>query len=127
MPQSPVLTPPEKRSAIDRLNRRIEDLRKFEPKSVTDRRPPDVVRLETNIEETLAGIFGPRTDRYNRYRHAADLEPPPIAVLDVPDWIAARGSGNGMHRGVDLNELRKQIADRKQRAIVLLRRCNSRA
>lgn len=118
-PQPPILSPVEKRNAIDRLTRKIEEVRAFEPMSVQARRSPQVMRLETAIEETLATIFGQRTDRYNRYRAAADFEPPGIATLAMPDWIAARGGGRPPDRE-NIQELRMQIAERKQRAIVLL-------
>jgi predicted nucleotide-binding protein len=119
--QAPALTPAEKRSAIERITRRIDQLRTFDSFSVTMRRSPEVVKLETDIEETLSGIFGSRTDRYNRYRQAADLEPPPPApVLQVPDWIAARGGGGDTQRGENIDELRKQINERRHRAIILL-------
>jgi predicted nucleotide-binding protein len=111
-PLSPILSPAEKRSAIDRLKRRIEDLRNFEPQSVQARRSPEVVNLEAAIEETLAAVFGHGTDRCNRYSSAAGLEPTAIGLLYV---------GPGARRqGENIGELRMKIAERKQRAIVLL-------
>jgi predicted nucleotide-binding protein len=107
-----MLSPAEKRRAIDRLNRRIEDLRNFEPlMSVQARRSPEVVKLEAAIKETLAAAFGHATDRYHRYSWAADLEPPAIGVVYVRP---------GVPRGENIDELRKAIAERKQRAIGLL-------
>jgi hypothetical protein len=111
-PLSPILNPAEKRSAIDRLKRRIEDLRDFEPQSVQARRSPEVVKLEAAIEETLAAVFGHGTHRCNRYSSAAHLEPPAVGLLYV---------GPGSRRqGENIGELRMAIAERKQRAIVLL-------
>jgi predicted nucleotide-binding protein len=109
---SPILSAAKKRSAIDRLNRRIEDLRNFEPLSVQARRSPEVMKLEAAIEETLAAAFGHGTDRYNRYRSAADLELPVIGLLYVGPGVSPQGE--------NIDELRKEIAERKQRAIVLL-------
>jgi predicted nucleotide-binding protein len=119
LPQSPVLTPGAKRNAIDRITRRIDELRSFDPLSVTMRQSPEVAKLEADIEQTLSAIFGSQTDRYNRYAQAADLEPPFVPVLQVPDWITVRGSGDA-HRGENIDELRKQINERRHRAIVLL-------
>jgi hypothetical protein len=82
-PRFPNLSPAEKRSAVGRLSRRIEDLRNFDPQSVQARRSREVVKLEAAIKETLAAAFGHRTDRYNRYSSAADLEPTAIGVLYV--------------------------------------------
>ena len=110
-PHSPNPTPAEKRNAIDRLNRRIEDLRKFDPQSVQTRRSPEVVSLEAAIQETLAAIFGSGTDRYNRYRAAASLEPLQSAVY---------ASAGARPRGENIGELRMKIAERKSRAIGLL-------
>ena len=112
-PHSPNPSPAEKRSAIDRLNRRIEDLRKFEPQSVQARRSPEVVKLEAAIKDTLAAAFGHGTDRYNRYSSAADLEPPVIGILVV-------GGPGARPQGENIGELRMKIAERKPRAIVLL-------
>ena len=116
-PNAASLSDSERRNLIERLNRRMEELRAFRPLSIRTRRSPEVVGLETAIAETLAAAFGTGTPRRARYNAAADLEPP--LVLDMtPDWIAARGGGKRDHE--DVNELRHQITERKQRALVLL-------
>jgi predicted nucleotide-binding protein len=111
-PQSPTVSSAEKRNVIDRLKRRIDDLRNFEPQSVQGRRSPEVVKLESAIEDTLAAAFGQWTARYNRYSAAADLEPPVIGFIYVCP-------GSRPQRE-DIGELRAQIAAKKEQAIVLL-------
>jgi hypothetical protein len=111
-PRSPNLSPAEKRSVIGRLSRRLEDLQGFDPQSAQGRRSPEVVKLEAAIKETLAAAFGHGTDRYNRYSWAADLEPRVIGILYV--------SPGSRPQVENLDELRKGIAERKQRAISLL-------
>jgi hypothetical protein len=111
-PRSPNLSPAEKRGAIERLSRRIKDLRDFDPQSLQARRSPGVVKLEAAIKETLAAAFGDGTDRYNRYSSAADLEPRVIGILYV--------SPGSRPQVENLDELRKGIVERKQRAISLL-------
>jgi hypothetical protein len=62
------------RRGITRLQKRIEDLVAFNPKSITKRWGPEVKALETAIEETLSAVFGHNTVQYNRYRRAAALD-----------------------------------------------------
>ena len=117
-PEDRSLSVSEMHNGIDRLKRRIEELKTFDPESVTMRRSSEVVSLETAIEDTLAAIFGQGTPKFKRYRFACDLEPPPNVDF-TPDWIAVRGGGSGQS-GENLHELRHGIADRKRQAVALL-------
>jgi predicted nucleotide-binding protein len=120
-PQSPpedrVLSVADMRSGIERLTRRIGDLKQLDPRSIRSYRSPQIVSLETAIEQTLAAVFGQSTPKFKLYRHACDLEPAPNVNI-VPDWVAVRGGGG--YAGVDLHELQSGIAERQQRAIALL-------
>jgi predicted nucleotide-binding protein len=116
-PQDQPLTPAQMRSGIERLRRRVEELRASDPTKITTQRSAEIVKLETDIESTLAAIFGERTPRFNRYASAADLEPAPILSI-TPDWTGARGGGHG--RGPNIHELQQGIAERQQRAIAIL-------
>jgi hypothetical protein len=91
-PEDRVLSVAEMRSAIDRLGRRLGELKQLDPRSVTTYRSSEIVSLETGIEQTLVAVFGQGTPKYNLYRLACDLEPAPILDM-TPDWIAARGGG----------------------------------
>jgi hypothetical protein len=94
VPQAPNLSAAEKRKAIERLNRRVEELKKFEPQSIQERRSPEVVQLEAAVEETLSAIFGHETSRYIRYRSAADLEPSHMPILFVTRGAAPQGENS---------------------------------
>lgn len=117
-PEDRTLSVPEMRGGIERLKRRLEELRAFDPQSVSTRGSSEVVSLETAIEDTLAAVFGQGTPKFKRYRPACDLEPSPILSL-TPDWIAVRGGG-GEQGGENPHELRHGIDERKQRAVALL-------
>lgn len=106
------------RSGIERLMRRLGELRQLDPRSITTYRSPQIVSLETAIEQTLAAVFGQDTPKFKLYRSASDLEPAPVLRM-VPDWIAARGGGAG-HDGVNVHELQQGIVERQQRAVALL-------
>jgi hypothetical protein len=116
-PKDRIPTVREMQSGIERLTLRIQELKAFDPQSVTARRSPQVVSLETAIEETLAAVFGQRTPKFNLYRAACDLEPA-LTLSITPDWIGARGGGG--HRGDNIPELQRGIAERKQNSIALL-------
>ena len=85
-PEDRVLTVADMRSGIDRLTRRIGELKQLDPRSITTYRSPQIVSLETAIEQTLAAVFGQGTPKFNLYRPACDLEPTPNLKV-VPDWI----------------------------------------
>ncbi len=87
------LSPDEMRRAIPRLDRRIADLKAFDPDSVDDRSDPRIEVLEGSIDRTLVETFGPDTLDYERYRGAAHL---------------ARWSLNVMH-GTPLSEIREGL------------------
>ena len=86
------------RNGIERLRKRVEELKALNPQTIQTYRSAEIVKLETDIEGTLAAIFGERTPKFNRYSSAADLEPAPVLRM-TPDWIGARGGGydNGVN------------------------------
>jgi predicted nucleotide-binding protein len=61
------------RKGVELLNRRIEEIRKFDPSSVRDQfHHPELDALSNRIGETLIRIFGPDTldhDRYSSAKH----------------------------------------------------------
>lgn len=117
-PEDRVLGVAETRSAIERLTLRLGELRQLDPRSVATYRSPQIVSLETAIEQTLTAVFGQGTPKFKLYRAASDLEPAPVLRM-VPDWIAVRGGGAG-YDGVDVGELQRGILERQQRAVALL-------
>lgn len=79
-PQRAVLSVEQMRRGINRLQKRVEEVRAFEPRSVQQRFAPEVKVLGTSIEETLGSVFGPGTIEYNRYRRASQLDAGTMAV-----------------------------------------------
>jgi hypothetical protein len=118
-PEDRTLSVREMQNGIGRLGRRIEELKAFDPQSVSARRSPNLVSLETAVEDALAAVFGQATPKFKRYRSACDLEPAHVPRLSTPSWIAARGGGGG-YEGEDLGKLRAGIADRQRQSIALL-------
>src|ERR1700732_654777 len=64
----------ELQNGIARLQKRIEDLEAFDPKKMTERRPPELEGLSSAIKATLARIFGDGTADFRRFLPAADLQ-----------------------------------------------------
>ena len=117
-PEDRILAVSEMRSGIERLSLRIKDLDELNPQTIPWRRSDGIVSLEAAIEDTLAAVFGNGTPKFKRYHSAANSEPAPVLRM-VPDWIGARGGGEG--GGEDIQELRQGIAERKLRSIALLK------
>jgi predicted nucleotide-binding protein len=118
-PEDRSLTVDDMRNGIARLQRRLDELKALDPRSVTDYRSSPIVSLETGIEQTLGAVFGQGTPKFKLYRAACDLEPAPVLTM-TPSWIAARGGGGGGRNGVNVHELQQVIAERQQRAMALL-------
>jgi len=73
------MTPTHLRQSIERLNQRLETLRKFDPTSVQDRfHSPELTSLRVSIEDALERTFGRGTTDYNRYSAAAYFNTGPI-------------------------------------------------
>jgi hypothetical protein len=117
-PEDRVLSVADMRSGIERITRRLGELKQLDLRSITNYRSPQIVSLETAIEQTMAAVFGSGTPKFKLYRAAFDLEPAPVLRV-VPDWIGVRGGG-GRHDGVNVHELQHGIAERQQRAVALL-------
>jgi hypothetical protein len=115
--QDKALTATEMRSGMERLGKRIQELRDLDPNSISDYRSGPIVGLGTRIEDTLAAIFGHGTPKFKRYRTATDLEPALVPKM-TSDWITARGGY--VEPGIDIGELREGINQRKERSIAVL-------
>jgi predicted nucleotide-binding protein len=71
-PQPAALTVEQMRQGVDRLQKRLDDVRKFEPTSVTDQyNIPHVEALGASVDEALVRTFGANTVDFNRYANAA--------------------------------------------------------
>jgi hypothetical protein len=89
-------TPQEVKASIERLRRRLDELRAFEPNSVTDRSDPRIDALETAIDQSLAESFGEGTPSYDRYRVARTLD---TAGLNMIHPTPLAEIITGLHRG----------------------------
>jgi hypothetical protein len=89
-PEDRVLSGADMRSGIERITRRLGELKQLDLRSITNYRSPQIVSLETAIEQTMAAVFGNGTPKFKLYRAAFDLEPAPVLRV-VPDWIGVRG------------------------------------
>lgn len=66
---------------INRLGKRVDAVRKFEPTSVRERfKSPELTALRAFVEEGLTSTFGADSLDYNRYRLAADFYEGPISM-----------------------------------------------
>jgi predicted nucleotide-binding protein len=75
-PKQPAkLTPAQMTAGIERLKKRIEEVERVDPQSVTDQHnTPDLDALEAAIDETLVRTFGADTLDYERYKSAAEFD-----------------------------------------------------
>lgn len=104
-PQRAVLTVDQMKSGIRRLQKRIDDLRAFNPQSVQKRWAPEVKTLETAIDETLTAIFGHDTVEHRRYEGAARLDHGPHIMNHRPPP----------------SEVQQYLYEGKEKALLLLR------
>lgn len=73
-PRQANLTPQQMRSSLPKLQRRIDELKAVDTKTIRDRGDPRMDALEQKIDDTLAEIFGHDSVEYQRFR---------VGVLDT--------------------------------------------
>ncbi len=66
-PQRANLSAEQMRAAIPKLERRIKDLKEFDPNTIRERGDPRLEALETKLTDTIADIFGHGTIEYHRF------------------------------------------------------------
>ncbi len=93
------------RSAIPRIQRRIDDLEAFDPSTIRERWGPEVSALQKSIEETLERVFGAGTIQFNRNKPAAHLDNGPI-IMGSP---------------ASPDEILTYLREGKKRSIILLK------
>lgn len=103
--QSANVSADEMRAAIPRIERRIDDLKKFDVSSVHARSDPRIKALEASIDRTLVSIFGADSVEYERYRLAKNLDT----------------AGLNLYGGPPLSEVLEGLEKGKERAITLLK------
>jgi predicted nucleotide-binding protein len=108
-PVRPNLTADQKRRCVDRLEKRIQELKVFDPQTVQKRfTDPNVSALEAAIDEALSAAFGHETVEYRRYKRAVQLDHGPV-VLRM----------GGYHD--ETSEARQYATEGKIEALALLR------
>jgi hypothetical protein len=85
-PQPARLTAQAMRAGIARIQRRIEEVKQFNPQSVADQfNMPEVDGLSAAIDDALMRTFGVNTTDYNLYREAVTFNNGPYNyAYDVP-------------------------------------------
>ncbi|MDR3510529.1 MAG: nucleotide-binding protein [Caulobacteraceae bacterium] len=107
----PALTPDQTRHVIARFNKRIEELKAFDPNIVQKRfGSPQLMPIEAAIDETLTAAFGHGTPEYNRYARAANLDHGPVTMSLM----------GGPSSESDPRVFRQFLEDGRQEAIALL-------
>lgn len=82
-PARPELTIDQTRNVIERLNKRVAELHKFDPATVKVRfGSPELKALEAAIDETLIAAFGHGTPQYKRYSSATSLDRGPVSYFN---------------------------------------------
>lgn len=122
-PQSANLTVEQMRRGIERINRRIAEVRAFDPSMMHQRFDTRATVLGTGIEATLASVFGHDTVEYKRYLLAQRLDAGPLSVGGRPDlpFDVQRYYAKGKQRSLLLLQqavqgLEEDIADREHLA-----------
>ncbi|WP_175846322.1 TIGR02391 family protein [Burkholderia arboris] len=67
-PRQANLTPDQMRAAIPKLERRIAELRDFDPTTVNARNDPRIGVIDNKLEQTIADVFGVDTVEFFRYQ-----------------------------------------------------------
>jgi predicted nucleotide-binding protein len=99
------LSPEQMIAGIERLTKRLEEVRKFEPTSVTEQfNIPHVERLSAAIDETLVRTFGADSADFDRYRVASQFD---------------NGPFNYAYQ-VNIAEVQRSLARSKDRNIALI-------
>jgi predicted nucleotide-binding protein len=105
------LTPEQAKTAVSRIQKRIDDLQALDPTKLLVRGSPQVVALRASIEGTLADVFGHESLEYHRYKEAASLYEGAIGPLII--------GGHQPH--VPDFDFREPLEKSKQRSIALLK------
>lgn len=107
-PPSVKLTDEQKRTAITRLRRRAEELKKLDVSTINRGSDPPVAALEKSIESTVADIFGPGTHQYRQLQPAMHFD-------DTTYVMSVMG-----HGGTTAHDIRQGVDRGRHRAAALL-------
>lgn len=100
-----VLNAVQKRSAITKLRRRLDDLAAFDPSSIRDRDDVRVTQLKLRLEQAIDSIFPVGTVENNRYKTRA-------STIDT--------AGYSLYRDISLSEIISGMERGKSRCIATI-------
>jgi predicted nucleotide-binding protein len=104
--QPATLSHQQLQAGIERLTKRIEEVRAFDPRSVTEQQNiPQVKKLAASIDEALVRTFGADSLDYERYKDAAYFSNGPHNYRDpVPIMEVQRSLARSRDRSIALLE-----------------------
>lgn len=112
------LSPDQMRSGIERLTKRLEDVRQFDPTSVTEQfNIPHVERLSAAIDEALVRTFGADSADFDRYRAASAFDNGPfnyayaVPISDVHRSLARSKARNAALLEQAIDVLKERLAE----------------
>jgi hypothetical protein len=119
LPKQPVkLTPGEMQAGIERLQRRLEEVKQFDPHSVNEQyNIPHVEKMAAAVDDALVRTFGNDSLDYERYREAASFDNGPHNyAFEVPLHQVQQSLGRSKNRSIALLEqaiesLRERLAE----------------
>lgn len=94
----------ERHQAIDRLQKRLDEVAAFDPITVSRRPSAAVKSLEVSIDETLQHIFGSVAPRYRQYKEAAKID-------RANEWFGS---------DIPLHDLQQGLKDGRESSMALL-------
>src|SRR5438132_445031 len=106
-PKAPArLSPAQMQAGIERLRKRVEEVRLFDPQSVTEQyNIPHIDRLSVAIDEALVRTFGGDSLDYERYKSASDFDNGPHnSAYEVPLSDVHQSLNRSKHRNIALLE-----------------------
>jgi predicted nucleotide-binding protein len=126
LPQPARLTPQAMKAGIERLQRRIEEVKKFDPQTVTEQyNIPERDRLSAAIDDALVRTFGSDTVEYNRYKDAASFDNGPhnyayeVPIHDVRQSLNRSKASTLALLGQAVQSLEEQLGEEGALAAVV--------
>jgi predicted nucleotide-binding protein len=112
------LSPDQLRTGIERLTKRLEEIRQFDPASVTEQfNIPHVERLSAAIDESLVRTFGADSADFDRYRAASTFDNGPlnyayaVQIIDVHVSLARSKARNIALLEQAIDALKERLAE----------------
>jgi hypothetical protein len=114
------------KAGIERLQRRIEEVKKFDPQTVTEQyNIPERDRLSAAIDDALVRTFGSDTVEYNRYKDAASFDNGPhnyayeVPIHDVRQSLNRSKASTLALLGQAVQSLEEQLGEEGALAAVV--------